>query len=60
MNKIIQIGNTRKGTQRFDNPQAGRVYSINGISPTINTCQGRTRTEGSGHKYENCMRKKNR
>lgn len=40
MNKIIQIGNIRKGTQKFNNPQTGRVYSIDGISPTINTCQG--------------------
>lgn len=40
MNKIIQIGNIRKGTQKFNNPQTGRVYLIDGISPTINTCQG--------------------
>lgn len=40
MNKIIQIGNIRKATPKFNNPQCGRVYSIDGIAPTINTCQG--------------------
>lgn len=30
----------RKGTPKFSNPQTGRVYSIDGIAPTINTCQG--------------------
>jgi len=40
MNKIIQLGNLRKGTPTFSNPQCGRVYSIGGIAPTINTCQG--------------------
>lgn len=38
--KIIQLGNMRKGTPKFRNPQTGRVYSIDGIAPTINTCQG--------------------
>lgn len=38
--KIIQIGNLRKGTPTFDNPQTGRVYSAEGLSPTLNTCQG--------------------
>lgn len=38
--KIIQLGNMRKGTPKFSNPQTGRVYSIDGIAPTINTCQG--------------------
>ena len=38
--KIIQLGNIRKGTLKFNNPQTGRVYSIDGIAPTINTCQG--------------------
>lgn len=36
---IQQVGNYRKGNN-FSNPQTGRVYSANGISPTINTCQG--------------------
>lgn len=37
---IIQIGNLHKDRPNFSNPQCGRVYSIDGISPTINTCQG--------------------
>lgn len=40
MNKIIQLGNIRKGMSKFSNPQTGRVYSTDGIAPTINTCQG--------------------
>lgn len=40
MNKIIQLGNIRKGTKGFSNPQTGRVYSQYGVSPTLNTCQG--------------------
>ncbi len=46
MNKVIQIGNicakkkkTSNGTS-WDNPQPGRVYDINGISPTLNTMEG--------------------
>lgn len=39
-NKIIQLGNIRNSTENFDNPQTGRVYSVDGIAPTINTCQG--------------------
>lgn len=39
-NKIIQIGNIRDNIGNFANPQSGRVYSIDGIAPTINTCQG--------------------
>lgn len=42
-NKIIQLGNIRNSTENFDNPQTGRVYSVDGISPTINTCQGGNR-----------------
>ena len=38
--RIIQLGNMRKGTPRFSNPQTGRVYSIQGLAPTLNTCQG--------------------
>lgn len=38
---IIQIGNIKDDSQRqFKNPQDGRVFSSNGLSPTINTCQG--------------------
>lgn len=40
MNKIIQLGNINRENKKFSNPQTGRVYSINGISPTLNTCQG--------------------
>ena len=40
MNKIIQIGNIRNSTEKFVNPQTGRVYSVDGIAPTVNTCQG--------------------
>ena len=39
--KVIQIGNLIDDTNRgFKNPQNGRVYSPEGIAPTINTCQG--------------------
>lgn len=40
MNKIIQLGNLRKGTKNFTNPQTGRIYSAEGIAPTLSTCQG--------------------
>lgn len=40
MNNIIQIGNLIKNTKNWDNPQRGRVYSIKGICPALNTCQG--------------------
>lgn len=40
INKIIQMGNMRKGAPKFGNPQSGRIYSVNGISPTLNACQG--------------------
>lgn len=39
-NKIIQIGNIREDSDNFTNPQTGRIYSVDGISPTLNTCQG--------------------
>lgn len=38
--KIIQLGNYREPSGKFDNPQTGRVYSPDGISPTLNTMQG--------------------
>lgn len=41
-NKIIQIGNIREDSDNFTNPQTGRIYSVDGISPTLNTCQGET------------------
>lgn len=37
--KIIQVGNIVH-TGNFSNPQRGRVYSVNGISPTLNNCEG--------------------
>ena len=36
--KIIQIGNVLKTA--FNNPMRGRVYSVNGLAPTIDTCLG--------------------
>ena len=42
MNEIIQIGNIREDSHIFKNPQCGRVYSVDGVAPTINTCQGET------------------
>lgn len=39
MNKILQIANITKSTG-FNNPQNGRVYSIDGISPCLNTMSG--------------------
>lgn len=40
MNKIIQLGNLREDLENFSNPQTGRIYSVDGIAPTLNTCQG--------------------
>lgn len=48
-NNIIQIGNIRKGTKTFGNPQSGRIYSEYGIAPTLNTCQGGTITTNIGN-----------
>lgn len=54
MSKVIQIANLSEKNNRFSNPQTGRVYSINGVSPTINTCQGGQREPKIviGVKYE--------
>lgn len=38
--KVIQVGNLYPDTPRFKNRTAGRVYDVEGISPTINTSQG--------------------
>ena len=39
--RVIQVGNIVDDTDRdFKNPQTGRIYSIEGIAPTINTCMG--------------------
>jgi len=40
--RVHQIGNIANGGS-FDNPQIGRVYSPNGISPTIDTMAGGNR-----------------
>lgn len=37
---IKQIGNINNSTSFGGNPQTGRVYDIEGISPTLNTMQG--------------------
>lgn len=37
---IKQVGNLRDTESFGGNPQTGRVYSTNGIAPTINTCGG--------------------
>lgn len=40
--KVMQVGNLRQGNG-WDNPQCGRVYDTNGLSPTLNTMQGGNR-----------------
>ena len=35
MDRVIQVGNILNNEVGFKNPQRGRVYSIEGISPTI-------------------------
>lgn len=40
--EIKQLGNIAE-EKNFKNPQAGRVYDSNGISPTLNTMQGGNR-----------------
>nr|DAI89407.1 MAG TPA: Cytosine specific methyltransferase [Caudoviricetes sp.] len=37
---IDQIGNLTENKGFGGNPQSGRVYSVSGVSPTINTCDG--------------------
>lgn len=39
-NKVIQLGNLRDSYENFSNVQPGRVYSVDGIAPTLNTCGG--------------------
>lgn len=39
--KVKQIGNLIDDSNRkFKNPQTGRIYDTDGLSPTVNTCQG--------------------
>lgn len=35
--RCIQLGNIAVG-KSWDNPQSGRIYSVDGIAPTLNTC----------------------
>ena len=39
MNEVKQMSNYETEST-WDNPQTGRVYSADGISPTLNTCSG--------------------
>ena len=41
--KIIQVGNISNNNSYGGNPQTGRVYSSEGISPCLNTMQGGSR-----------------
>lgn len=38
--KVMQVGNLYPDTEKFKNRTMGRVYSTDGISPTINCCGG--------------------
>ena len=40
--KILQIGQLY-GTEKEPNPQAGRIYSADGLSPTMDSCSGGNR-----------------
>lgn len=41
MDRVIQVGNIVDDSQiGFKNPQRGRIYSADGISPCLNTCGG--------------------
>lgn len=40
--KLIQVAQMY-GTEKEPNPQAGRIYSADGISPTMDTCSGGNR-----------------
>ena len=39
-NVVKQLGNISTGNSSWENPQTGRIYSAEGISPTLNTCGG--------------------
>ena len=41
-NELLQIGQMY-GTEKEPNPQAGRIYDADGISPTMDTCSGGNR-----------------
>lgn len=38
--RVIQVGNIYPDTETFHNRTMGRVYSADGLSPTINCCGG--------------------
>lgn len=42
-NVVNQVGNYRPDSNNFSNPQTGRIYSSDYISPTLNTMQGEDR-----------------
>ena len=39
-NNVKQIGNISDGNSSWSNPQTGRIYSAEGIGPTLNICGG--------------------
>lgn len=39
-NNVKQIGNISEGNSSWGNPQTGRIDSVEGICPTLNTCGG--------------------
>lgn len=39
-NQVKQLGNISESNNGWSNPQTGRIYSPNGVSPTLNTCGG--------------------
>lgn len=39
-NCVKQLGNISESENGWSNPQTGRIYSPNGVSPTLNTCGG--------------------
>jgi hypothetical protein len=41
---IIQVGNIYPDTDGFKNKTSGRVYSIEGLAPTLNTAHGGANT----------------
>ena len=60
--KVLQVGNLVYGSN-FSNPQRGRVYDVNGVSPTMCTYQGgnlqpkilqRARGFNKGGEHTNC------
>lgn len=38
-NQVIEIGNIVQ-TGNWNSPQRGRIYSVDGIAPCLNTCGG--------------------